>query len=144
MKHKLWFVFPGIVFFLKKKKKVNTSLFILIEKESQESLIEESAVPGFETKTKVCLNPQAGPWTDAKHPGSGLPPRGMAVLRPPCGGRGWPCVSGLAVRSPRKLCTGPTQPPPPGKNWLEPAPSSLQTPVAKAEFQGSRKGNIFN
>ena len=80
-----------------KEKKVNTSLFILIEKESQESLIEESTVPGFETKTKVCLNPQAGPWTDAKHPGSGLPPRGMAYSDPRAVGvagpvcRGWLC-----------------------------------------------------
>lgn len=81
--------------------KVSTSLFILIEKESQERLIEESAVLGFETKIKVCLNPQAGPWTDANHLGSDLPPRGMTILRALCGGSGWPCVfrAGCAVTS---------------------------------------------
>lgn len=101
MKHKLWFVFPGIVVFFFFFFKVSTSLFILIEKESQERLIEESAVPGFETKIKVCLNPQAGPWTDANHLGSDLPPRGMTILRALCGGSGWPCVfrAGCAVTS---------------------------------------------
>ena len=107
-------------------------------------MIEESAVPGFETKTKVCLNSQAGPWTGAKHLGSGLCPEAWGYSDPCAAGVAGPVCSGLAVQSPHKPCTGPAQPPPPGKNWLEPAPSSLQTPVAKFGFQGSRKGNIFN
>ena len=100
-------------------KKVNTSLFILIEKESQERLIEESAVPGFETKTKVCLNPLAGPWTDAKHLVPVSCPEAWPCSDPRAVGVAGPVCSGLALQSPRKLCSGPTQPPPPGNHWLE-------------------------